>query len=71
MKKVLSFAAILTLAFGLTACESDNSTAEIDTLYEAGCATCNDIETDSDCATCNDIDTDSECATCNDIDPGN
>lgn len=70
MKKVLSFAAILTLFFGLTACDSDNSTAELDTLYEAGCTTCDDIDTDSGCTTCDDIDTDSACTTCDDIDTG-
>ena len=60
MKKAMSFAAVLVLFFGLTACESDSTLADVDGLYDAECTTCNDIDIDpdADCTTCNDIDID-------------
>ena len=71
MKNAIRLTALLVLFLGLNACESDNSLADAEALYEAACDTCNDInlEGDSECDTCNDIDLDgdSECDTCNDI----
>ena len=66
MKKVASFAALIVLMIGLTACESDTALLEQDALYDAECTTCGgDMDKDADCTTCGgDMDKDSECTTC-------
>ncbi len=70
MKRALNFLALLIFFLGLTACESDIANTDTEALYEAECATCNEIDDlDAECATCNEIDDlDAECATCNEID---
>lgn len=69
MKKVASFAALIVLMIGLTACESDTALSEQDALYDAECTTCGDvIEKDADCTTCGDvIEKDADCTTCGDV----
>lgn len=66
MKKVASFAALIVLMIGLTACESDTALSEQDALYDADCTTCGgDIEGDANCTTCGgDIEIDADCTTC-------
>ena len=68
MKKVASFAALIVLMIGMTACESDSALSEQDALYDAECTTCSDdMDTDADCTTCgDDMDTDALCTTCGD-----
>jgi len=68
MRKVASFAALIVLMVGLTACESDTALSEQDALYDAECTTCgDDMDNDANCTTCgDDMDTDAICTTCGD-----